>query len=162
MATCFVLEKSGHNGDHAWNGVDTISFDKDKLEAIRAERYSDQAAFNAQLVLINEFKREYEKQNDCPSWNDISKFGVIQKVPKFKAGLRKEEITQEMRDNRDRINAENSVVSEAFYEAVSNWTKARDAEIIKKFQLAADHDLHSYSGSYERAFAWDIIECEFV
>jgi hypothetical protein len=160
--TVYVLEKSGHNGDHAWTSIDTISFDLEKLEALRATRYSDLAAKKARHELIEQLKSDYAQQNPSPSWNNISEFGTIQKIPKWKAGLRKHEITQEMRDERDRITRENEEVSKAFFDAMSSWEDTRDAEIKRKLEVPEDFDLESARCGYFEEYEWDITERAFI
>lgn len=160
--TVYVLQENGHNGDHSWTSIDTISFDLEKLEALRATRYSEQAAKKALGKLIAQAKKDYESSNPSPSWLKVSEYGTIQKVPKWPQGLKKSQITQEMRDERDRIIAENAKVSEAFYEAMTVWDTKQEVAVRTQLQLPEDFDLDSVRTSYYEDSEWDITERAFI
>lgn len=159
MATCYLLYSVWWNGDYNSHVdvLEEVSLNESTLLNIKNGKEFEQSANNLLYIQVQELKSIYDELygHTRPSWPSH----LLKKVPKWKQGLRKEEITQEMRDERDRINEENARVSQQHSDAVNAWDEARDTHIRQTLNLPDDFDVYHLR---ESDLTWKIESKELV
>jgi hypothetical protein len=99
------------------------STSKEKLQQYQAERNACLVRMNWLYDQVNEFCRQYREQHPLPH------SAKLEAVPRWKQGLRKEEITTEMRAERESITARNNLRSWAARIAYAKWDEAKDRAV---------------------------------
>lgn len=155
---CFILYGECFNDDanRTLKWVEEISLDRLVVEAVKTKNELDKVAKNALYEQIQILRKSLNAtfSNDRPAYPSH----LFVKVPKFKAGLRKEEITQEMRDEREKAIAHNASISQEYYDKDAEFTN--NIEKIIRHRLNLDYDFDLKFSLENRS--WSIEEKEMI
>jgi hypothetical protein len=109
----YVVVHSGGSYEDAWSNNVAASTDRVKAEAFMAKEIAEQERHNESLKRIMEVEGEIVRDLG------VAKYEHTLPYPKWKAGLGKEDITQEMRNDRLRVDLLNRQISERNNEMAS-------------------------------------------
>jgi hypothetical protein len=138
VQTIYVLIERGGEYSDAWHNNLMASHDRAKLEAHVARVLDYRNRINAFAPTMYPQWEKFAAEHVIPERPTLKSF------PKWKAGLRKEEITQEMRDERKAIEADNRNASETWGKIWSEreeaWTHTVNGFLTEAgFNLEIDH-----------------------
>lgn len=157
-----VVRQSGeHYERHYYYQV--ASFDKERLEAFIVERKSKDNLRCKQHAALKAFRDAWVEQNPSP------KYPTYLARPRWKSGLRKEEITPEMKAERDRVDAENLKISEA-YDVVASAHFAKQSVAEQEFirsalgitDSALIEEIQDYRWIADDEYSYSIEELDFL
>ena len=136
---CVIAHSDAPHYDHSWSTVVCVSFSHTKLE----DYITTQTAKLERIDILRAWRRELESQfeADVPA----PKYPTLEKVPKFKAGLRMDEITSEMRQHRTDVQNRNQKLCNEYGELKHNWMD-RQSEYVAEQMTAL--------GATEEELAW--------
>lgn len=148
MNAIFVVIKAGGEYDDKWEEVVVSSFDKVKCEQYIVEKTEENKKALENCKKIQNWRREYDSKNPFPPMPNVNL-----KKTKWPSGLRKDQITDEMRAERERQKAENDVIMDAW----RNFCEEYGAKLYSlldeyKNSLGIKKDFNEYASNYDCEF----------
>jgi len=121
----FVVTRTVGEYDELHTGVKVASHDKQKCEEYIAEKKKQFALLNQQYKQKSAYSIEWREQNPQPE------SPVPVPRPKWPSGLRREHITEEMRAERNRVDAINKEIWDKHGEVMDAWHEAHEVAMCK-------------------------------
>lgn len=137
--------------------VSEVSLDKQTLLDIKIAKEAAQVVNNILCERVQELNDAYyaEFGHIRPEFPNH----LLVTVPKWKQGLRKEQITQAMRDERIRICEHNAAVAQKYWEEIQALDDIRNKHITDSLNLPEDFNFFDLRHQEDR---WEIEERDLV
>ncbi len=148
MNTIFVVIKAGGEYDDKWEEVVISSFDK-----VKCEQYIEKEKENNKKALencnkINQWRYEYNSKNPHPTMPNVNL-----KQTKWPSGLRRDQITDEMRAERDKQKATNDTIMNTWRKLCEEYEEEMYSLLNEyKDSLGIPKDFNEYVSNYDCDF----------
>lgn len=150
--TAYIIVESGGEWSDKWTKNICVMLNKKSADEYRDELESNQVTFNSFCEYVEGLYDAWLGANPRPKYPEPPQ---LKPVPKWKSGLRKEEITQEMRDTRKNAEAENSEMCKIHYdechhiddEHIAPWLAIYDG-LMEEHGFKARNNDYGYHSKY--------------
>ncbi len=159
MKDIFLVVMSGGEYEDKWEKTLLATFDEQEARNLIAERQKQDATFAENYRKLSEAECEFDGMYPYPRMEGEY---ALEPIPKWRAGLGRDEITQEMFDERQTVRERNDTKIKLYKEVVDQRQKKRHEYLVNflnsigiegvaqdqyfdALSLADDHSERSYS-----------------
>jgi len=118
-----VCVQGGEYKEENWESALVVALDEERAKAAVKQYEREDHRFQENYNKLAQFEGTWEEQDRYPSSADHYQ---LEFPPRWKAGLHMDEITPEMRAEREAIGARNKVKIDAYQKVCDEWKERKD------------------------------------